>query len=146
MGRRVSFIWVPGHAGIKGNSAADSAAKDALVELILFSDLKSRANKYIFDLWRSEWDEFPENKLHHIFPNLKQKRRNCDNPIAHWSFFYHSFLFTEGEEPPVCTACDERLTIEHILITCSDFIEMREALDSSVVACIVPRHFTCEDF
>ena len=44
-GREIVFIWVPGQAGIRGNSAADSAAKDALdgdisVELIPFSDLK----------------------------------------------------------------------------------------------------------
>ena len=29
-GRDFVFIWVPGHVGIRGNSAADSAAKDAL--------------------------------------------------------------------------------------------------------------------
>ena len=60
-GRETVFIWVPGHVGIRGNSAADSVAKDALdgdisVELIPFSDLKSRTNKYILELWQSEWD------------------------------------------------------------------------------------------
>ena len=63
--------------GIRGNSAADAAAKDALVgdtsvELIPFSEIKSHANKYILELWQSEWDELPGNKLHAIFPVLKQ--------------------------------------------------------------------------
>ena len=44
--------------------------------------------------------------------------------IGH-SFITHSFLL-KGEEPPMCIGCDERLTTEHILITCSDFTEMRE--------------------
>ena len=44
-GREIVFIWVPVHVGIRGNSPADSAAKDTLdgdisVELIPFSDLK----------------------------------------------------------------------------------------------------------
>ena len=45
-GKKIVFIWVPGHVGIRRNAAADSAAKDAIVgdisvELIPFSDLKS---------------------------------------------------------------------------------------------------------
>ena len=33
----------------------------------------------------------------------------------------------KGEELPVCIGCDKRLTVEHILLTCSDFIEIRES-------------------
>ena len=96
------------------NSAADSASKDALdgdisVELIPFSDLKSRTNKDILELWQSEWDEFTENKLHKIFPVLKEcivcPRTNRKEEtvmarlhIGH-SFITHSFLL---KEPPMC--------------------------------------------
>ena len=39
------------------------------------------------------------------------------------SFTTHSFL-SKGEEPPMCIGCDERLTNECILLTCSDFTEI----------------------
>ena len=43
--------------------------------------------------------------------------------IGH-SFITHSFLL-KGEEPPMCIGCDQHLTM--ILLTCSDFIEIRES-------------------
>ena len=77
---------------------------------IPFSDLKSRTNKYILELWQSEWDEFSENKLHNIFPVLKEcigcPRTNRKEEtvrarlhIGH-SFITHSFL-VKAEEPPM---------------------------------------------
>ena len=60
--REIVFVCVPGHVDIRGNSAADLAAKGALIdgdildELIPFSDLEPRLNNYIFELWQRDWD------------------------------------------------------------------------------------------
>ena len=74
-GKEIVFIRVPGHVGIRRNSAADSAAKDALdgdisEELIPLSDLKPRLNKYLLDLWQTEWDVYPHNKSYKTFSKL----------------------------------------------------------------------------
>ena len=95
--------------GIRRNSAADSAAKDALDGhisdgLIPFSGVKSRVNRIVLHLWQIEWDEFLENKLHKVFPDLEDcttcprpnRREETDISAAHWSLLCYSFLFIEG--------------------------------------------------
>ena len=62
--RGIAFVWVAGHIGIRDNSAADSAAEDAIdgdmsEEFIPFSDLKPRLINYIFEFWQRSWDECP---------------------------------------------------------------------------------------
>ena len=58
------------------------------------------------------------------------------NYIINKSSFYlfslelHSFLFTEGSRTAsgaMCIRCYELLTTEHVLLTCSDLIEIRES-------------------
>ena len=75
--------------------------KQPAFEHFMCLDLVSEcyANKHILQLWQSERDEFPDNKLHKIFPVLKEcviwprTNRKEETVVARWPFFYYSFLF-----------------------------------------------------
>ena len=47
----------------------------------------------------------------------------------------------------MCIGCDKQLTIEHILLTCLDFIEMRESHSTAKsLLYVVSGYFAGEDF
>ena len=61
--------------GVRGNESADRLAKNAVTEdrssqPIPYTDLKSKTNAYIKDLFQRDWDLQTENKLHDIYPVL----------------------------------------------------------------------------
>ena len=83
---------------------------------------------------QAQWDALTENKLNRILPDMSEaiprcrpSRREevvlCRLHIGH-TYYTHSHLL-KGEERPFCFACDEPDTIEHILISCTDLIEVR---------------------
>ena len=152
-GKNVELAWIPSHVGIKGNEAADTAAKDALTEVLpdnqktKFSDLKAGAASYIKQASQAEWEKEgerdPPNKLFQIQPIRSDPfPRGCQNRkeesvltrlhIGHTYFTHRYRLHKEAE--PFCIGCDEPLTVEHILVKCWDFYEIRR------------KHYSVENF
>ena len=67
---------------------------------------------------------------------------DCYLSTTHWPLVHNSCSFLLlGEEPPACIPCDELLTIEHILLFCSDLIIQSEgvAFYSSAIEDVVRR-------
>ena len=135
----VTFCWLPSHTGIAGNEKADAAAKDALKGdisniKIPYSDFKPSISKYIRDIFQSLWDEQTNNKLHEIKSSVGlsvlSSRKRYEQTILRRCRIGHSRLthgyLLNGEDPPVCIPCDERLTIKHILMECIDFAPVRQ--------------------
>ena len=132
-GKEIVYIWVPGHMGIRGNDLADTAAKNA-TDLqpsrdaeIPSSDLKRSVNCYIHRKWQTEWDSKIGNKLHSIQPSIgiyrdADRMTKKDQVVISRLRIGHTRLthaFEIKKEPqPVCTRCQDPLTVKHILIDC----------------------------
>ena len=57
---------------------------------------------------------------------FNQTRRDCSLLFAYWSLCITHLFLLKGEEPPFCVSCDELLSLEHILLFCSDLIDIRK--------------------
>lgn len=131
--KEVVFCWVPSHVDIEGNEKADFCAKQALQKEITdftvpYSDFQPLINDFIMLSWQSRWNALENNKLHSIFPNVRNiipfrvnSRRDqtvlnrC--LIGHTRLTHLHLLF--NEDAPLCEDCHTPLTVKHILIDCN---------------------------
>ena len=132
--KTVHFCWIPSHIGIRGNEAADVAAKESLSQdiiasQVLYTDLKPHINSFIANKWQERWSSCPDNKLFKIKPTLGVWPSGFRNSrkeevvlsrlrIGH-TYFSHSYILRQ-EDPPECTACQEIYSVRHVLIDCID--------------------------
>jgi len=113
---------------ILGNSAADSAAKDALLLpvsnlTVPHSDYKSLICLQALRQWQLRWNCETENKLHSIALRvnvINMFHLPCrDEIIIHRLRIEHTYLThghkLRGETPPRCLACEVDLTVEHVV-------------------------------
>ena len=134
----IIFCWIPSHIGIAGNEKADKAAKEALgLErsdvLIPHTDFRPNIIEYTKKLWQSEWDEKVDNKLRKIQPLVGKQQPKLSSirddmvirraRIGH-TYLTHKYLMVK-EDQPICHACDELLTVKHVLIDCGVYQNIR---------------------
>ena len=132
--KTIHLCWIPSHIGIRGNEAADMAAKESLNQDITasqvpYTDLKSHINHFISSKWQERWSSCRDNKLFQIKPTLGEwppgfRRSHKEEVvlsrlrIGH-TYFSHSYILRR-EDPPECTACQEIYSVRHVLIDCID--------------------------
>ena len=140
-------IWarIPSHIGIQGNEMANSAAKTAQNNLqdtlfkTPFTDLKRTINIYTKQKWQNYWDNFQNNKLHEIMPQIGKSQKNqtkisrkeeiiLSRLRTGHSHITNSYLLKK-EEAPYCIPCQKSYTIKHILTECIDLKLIRKKCD-----------------
>jgi hypothetical protein len=138
-GKSVVFVWLPSHVGIKGNTDADTAAKAALAATpdnisVPHCDFRQHIHQYFKSKWQTIWDSQLDNKLHKIKPKIgityfgnqldRRKEQILHRLRIGHTHLTHAFLL-KRENTPHCATCNCPLTVEHILLSCRAYDNIR---------------------
>ena len=104
--KTIFFCWIPSHIRIRGNEAADVAAKESLdfnitASQVTYTDLKPHINSFIANKWQERWSSCPDNKLFKIKPTLSVwpsgfRNSHKEEVVLSWltigpTYFTHTF-------------------------------------------------------
>ena len=132
--KTIYLCWIPSHIGIRGNEAADLAAKESLnlditASQVPYTDLKCYINHFISNKWQERWSSCANNKLFKIkstlgvwppgFRNSRKEEVVLSRLRIGHAYISHSYILRQ-EDPPECTACQEIYSVRHVLIDCID--------------------------
>ena len=148
---KILFCWIPGHCGIKGNEIADKEAKIAAnnpricLKPISTSDMKIVIKNQVYSFWKTFWNSQSQNKLRNIgtqigyqsfshFPNRLEEIKFTRIRLGHTKIT-HSFIL-KNEDPTLCTVCQVRISVIHILLICPRFYHERIKYFGNGIICI----------
>ena len=133
----VTFVWIPGHAGIRHNEQVDALAKSATAHSSVDINIKhelqeshAMAAKYCTQKWQQTWETCKNGRhLHSIQPTVARRstrsyrNRRKEVTVARLRFgkcclneYLHQI---RRHDTGLCAACNVPETVEHHLIECA---------------------------